>query len=509
MSWQIFKNNMIAFSSNPNAIPSISAVAEKYAIEYDACIKRGGIKYLNPIPLTAAPNLKWMKDYFEIALEIGLSTKTPYNLVYGMGIGVLLYWGGASLATLAPSVPAVGTVVNIAGNTNYISEVGQWSVVPPTLPTKDYALIIDSFILAAQLHLTTIKGVINTTSLSIALGTPVPGLVYWTGYTIEPSDRSTVSNVINKVQNIDANFTKEEIEVLKTEIQVRKEVDSANLSPEEQERQALAEMLDEELKTSTKTSVSLPLTKDEQKELEIKAPPECRCTAGESIVRSARKDVGLVETGATERRNGKLVYPQGLNMGGQENPNINKFNELPTPKDRNGNYIYTAGRIDEMVDAVYGAGTNKGYFVGTGLGVEWCGCAVAAWWTSANQQLPPGKLPGWVPAWKSWALQNKVWVSAEAAPPFPNSKPKPKLGAAIIYTKAAGADPISSDGKANHYHIGIVSGIIELPNGKWTISTIEGNTGGPLGALLGRGICCDEKTPKNTVAGFVNPIGCR
>ena len=268
-------------------------------------------------------------------------------------------------------------------------------------------------------------------------------------------------------------------------------------------------MLDEELETGTKTSVSLPLTKDEQKELEIKAPPECRCTAGESIVRSARKDVGLVETGATERRNGKLVYPQGLNMGGQENPNINKFNELPTPKDRNGNYIYTAGRIDEMVDAVYGAGTNKGYFVGTGLGVEWCGCAVAAWWKSANQQLPPGKLPGWVPAWKSWALQNKVWVSAEAAPPFPNSKPKPKLGAAIIYTKAAGADPISSDGKANHYHIGIVSGIIELPNGKWTISTIEGNTGGPLGALLGRGICCDEKTPKNTVAGFVNPIGCR
>ena len=75
MSWQIFKNNMIAFSSNPNGIPSISAVAEKYAIEYDACIKRGGIKYLNPIPLTAAPNLKWMKDYFEIALEIGLSTK--------------------------------------------------------------------------------------------------------------------------------------------------------------------------------------------------------------------------------------------------------------------------------------------------------------------------------------------------------------------------------------------------------------------------------------------------
>ena len=507
MSWQLFKNNMIAFSSNPNGIPSIAAVAEKYAIEYDACIKRGGIKYLNPIPLTTTPNLKFMKDYFEIALQIGLSTKITYDLVTGMGAGVLLYWGAASLAALAPSVPAVGSVVNIASNANYISDIGQWSVVPPTLPTKEYALIIDSFILAAQLHLTTIKGVINTTSLSIALGSPIPGLITWTGYAIDPSDKSTTSNIINKVQNIDATFTKDEIEVLKTEIQYRKELDSQNLSLEEQERQALSTMLNAELETGTKTSVSLPLTKDEQKELEIKAPPESRCIVGESIVRSARKDVGLVETGATERRNGKLVYPQGLNMGGQQNPNINKFNELPTPKDRNGNYIYTAGRIDEMVDAVFHPGWNKDYFKSAGTGTEWCGCAVAAWWASANQQLPPGTGAAWVPAWKPWGLQNKTWVSAEARPPFPNSITKPKIGAAIIYTKAAGAAPIT-DGKANHYHIGIVSAIIELPNGKWTLSTIEGNTGGPLGALLGRGICCDEKTPTNTVAGFVNPIGC-
>ena len=73
MSWQTFKNNMIAFSSNPNGISSISAVAKKYAIEYDACIKRGGIKYLNKIPLTESPNKDAMEQSFIVALMGGLN----------------------------------------------------------------------------------------------------------------------------------------------------------------------------------------------------------------------------------------------------------------------------------------------------------------------------------------------------------------------------------------------------------------------------------------------------
>jgi hypothetical protein len=40
MSWQTFKNNIVAFSKNPNGIASVEAVAKKYADEYDACIKR-------------------------------------------------------------------------------------------------------------------------------------------------------------------------------------------------------------------------------------------------------------------------------------------------------------------------------------------------------------------------------------------------------------------------------------------------------------------------------------
>jgi hypothetical protein len=508
MSWQLFKNNMIAFSSNPNGIASIDAVAEKYAIEYDACIKRGSIKYLNSIPLSKAPNLEVMKSFFKIALQTGLSTKTPYELVTQMGKGVIGYWTGASLQNLAPSIPAVGSVVNIAGNANYISDVGQWNPTPPTLPTKEYALIIDSFILAAQFHLTTLKGVINTTSLSIALGSPVPGLITWTGYTIDPSDRSTGSNLAKKIEDAEAEMTEEEKALLQNEIDIRNQIIDVTELLENATQKAFNEMIDKEQETFNKTSVSINLTLLEQKEIDIACPEESKCTIGTSIVRTARKDIGLIETGASE----KALYPGGTNMGGQQDPNVNKFNELPTPKDRSGRYTYKPGRIDEMIDAVFGAGTNKGYFVGTGLGLDWCGCAVASWWTSANQKLPPNKGAAWVPAWKTWAVTNKLWIPVEARPPFPNSIKKPKIGAALIYTKKAGAVPyvVEQDGKstAYHYHIGIVSGIIELANGKWTITTIEGNSGGPKG-YQGRGLCCDEKVPTSTVAGFVNPPGCQ
>jgi hypothetical protein len=129
---------MIAFSSNPNGISSISAVAKKYAIEYDACIKRGSVKYLNPIPLSSSPNLIAMENIFRLALQTGVFTKNPYQLVTEMGKGVIAYWTGASLQNLSPSIPAVGSVVNIAGNANYINDVGQWTPVPPTSPTKEH-----------------------------------------------------------------------------------------------------------------------------------------------------------------------------------------------------------------------------------------------------------------------------------------------------------------------------------------------------------------------------------
>lgn len=503
MSWQTFKNNIVAFCKNPNGIASIEAVAKKYADEYDACIKRGGIKYLNKIPLTESPNKDAMEQSFVIALKGGLNSTNPYELVTEMGKGVISYWTGASLQNLQPSIPAIGSTVNIASNANYINDVGQWKVSPPIFPTKEHGLIVDSFISAAQFHLTTLKGIINTTSLSVALGSPVPGLINWTGYTIEPADKTISNDIITKIEEIDPSLTMQEEEDLESEVSSRKEAETEEeLSGEDYEKAAFDayfQALELELKSGKKISVDVNLSNEELKEIETQSPDESKCPFGLSIVRAARKDVGLIETGANERLNGKLLYPAGTNMGGQSNPNINKFQQLPTSKDASGKFIYTPGRIDEMIDGVFGQGTNRSLWNSKSYGLEWCGCAVAAWWKSANQQLPPNKGAAWVPAWKPWAETNKLWVNVGAKPPFNSNIKKPKLGAAVIYGPNA---------KGRLYHIGIVSGIITLKNDKWSITTIEGNTGGPQG-LAGRGICCNEKSPSSLIAGFVNPPGCR
>ena len=58
-------------------------------------------------------------------------------------------------------------------------------------PTENTGLIVDEFIRYAQSHLTTVMGTINTTSLYPGVpATPGPGVIIWTGYTVEPATPS-------------------------------------------------------------------------------------------------------------------------------------------------------------------------------------------------------------------------------------------------------------------------------------------------------------------------------
>ncbi len=41
MSWQTFKDNILRVANNPDGIPDIDTIADLYATEYDAAIKRG------------------------------------------------------------------------------------------------------------------------------------------------------------------------------------------------------------------------------------------------------------------------------------------------------------------------------------------------------------------------------------------------------------------------------------------------------------------------------------
>lgn len=54
-------------------------------------------------------------------------------------------------------------------------------------PTKNTGLIVDDFISYANAHLASVVGVVNTVSLYPPLGTPAPGVVNWTGYSVDPA----------------------------------------------------------------------------------------------------------------------------------------------------------------------------------------------------------------------------------------------------------------------------------------------------------------------------------
>jgi hypothetical protein len=128
MSWEIFKNNILNVANNPDQIRSIEQVAELYAREYDAAIKRGK-DTVHGVPLQKG-NVEAMKQLFVVALQKGLTSKQPYDLVGEMGKGVLAYWtSGTMYNTPIPIIPAVGAVVNVAVISNSISNPGQWQ--PP------------------------------------------------------------------------------------------------------------------------------------------------------------------------------------------------------------------------------------------------------------------------------------------------------------------------------------------------------------------------------------------
>jgi hypothetical protein len=78
-------------------------------------------------------------------------------------------------------------------------------------PTKNTGLIVDEFIRYATNHLTTVSGIITTVSLYPPAGTPSPGIVNWSGYSVSPSTPS--------IQTADPNLS-DEAAAVKRDIEV-------------------------------------------------------------------------------------------------------------------------------------------------------------------------------------------------------------------------------------------------------------------------------------------------
>lgn len=121
--------------SNPQSINDIDLVARTFATEYDAAIRRGG-DTVNLVALKTG-NIPIMEQLFKAALQKGLSSTQPYDLVGEMGQGVISYWAGATLNEFPiPVIPAVGSVQNVGVVSNIVTTPGVWTpvtTIPPDL----------------------------------------------------------------------------------------------------------------------------------------------------------------------------------------------------------------------------------------------------------------------------------------------------------------------------------------------------------------------------------------
>lgn len=190
MSWTLFKSNIIRktnpFTTN-NTPPQVATI---WATEYDACVKRGR-DFIN-LESVQTGNKSIMETLFKVALLKGAITPTgeDFSLVNEFGNGVKAYWGGAQMNPFPiPLIPAPGSIQNLSVNSNVVIKTGTWPNYPPLKPANKMAILIDQFILAATIHLFTIGGFIQTTSLYPSVPSPIPspGIINWTGYFILPA----------------------------------------------------------------------------------------------------------------------------------------------------------------------------------------------------------------------------------------------------------------------------------------------------------------------------------
>jgi hypothetical protein len=204
MSWAIFKSNILR-KTNPSSVEnSIDDVAKIWAKEYDAAVKRGtdSVNFIN----LQTGNVPGMESLFRLALIQGQNTPTStFSLVTQFGNGVLTYWTGATMNVFPiPLIPAPGSIQNIVVNSNVVVNPGVWSPQPPLSPNDNRELIIDQFINAATQHLTTVSGIILTTSLYPSAPSPIPapGVISWTGYTIPPAKPAVASVISTDIANL-------------------------------------------------------------------------------------------------------------------------------------------------------------------------------------------------------------------------------------------------------------------------------------------------------------------
>jgi hypothetical protein len=459
MSWELFKQNILRVANSPEGISDIDVVAESYAKEYDAAVKRG-FDRTHSIPLVSG-NVELMKTFFKSALQKGLTASQPYDLVGEMGEGVKAYWGGAVMATAPiPIQPAPGSISNIQVSQNIISNVGFWrkpessANVEPNLdltPEKriEYQEGLEDEIVKYNQLIIQQKNYEASASLdAIRKFTAIlsENQDYNTEVSVEDAIAGIVPGSLQLPQPSPLNNQPAQT-ALPTNV-------SGNQSKSQEE-------IDEDLSFLLDDSDSFTQDSGET----VKG---FKWNQGKPFVQGPKPNGGFRAGGS-----GGAPYVPFTNFKGDAT--VGERAVAIAVHDASQGIIEGPddtghARIIQM------QGTANAKW-GGGTGFAWCACAVTTWWIEAgfdaenlfkfgpNYKGEMGTTarhfywPG-VPQWVLWAIDTGRYVDMKAKPDH-----IPKAGDAIIY------DWDNSNGASNH--IGL---FWKIENGKWW--GIDGNKGG-------------------------------
>ena len=186
MSFPVFKQNMLLFMQNQEAISSYGDFAKKLTIEYDMTIRRG-FQTVNNVPVLKS-NTELVETMVNLACSSELQKKSgTSDIINKIGKAIVSYWTGCTLNNFpTPIVPATGAVQNISTTSALVLNPGQFPNITPVTPTLDSGLFLDMLIAGMQIHLTTLSGVYNTISIYPGAPTPppAPGIVTWNTFTV-------------------------------------------------------------------------------------------------------------------------------------------------------------------------------------------------------------------------------------------------------------------------------------------------------------------------------------
>lgn len=126
MSWEVFKQNVLR-QVTPG-VTDIDTVANVYATEYDNAIK-SGFDTVNKLAVKESTSVELMKSLFKFALQKGMASTEPYDLVGNMGEGVKAYWAGVVM-NIGPAIPItlpIGATANLSATFVSVTNYGEWT----------------------------------------------------------------------------------------------------------------------------------------------------------------------------------------------------------------------------------------------------------------------------------------------------------------------------------------------------------------------------------------------